>query len=433
MSVLFQNVLAVMTDEAGSILPGAYVAVEGETISYVGQQRPQGEFDRVIDGTGKILMPGLVNCHTHLPMTVLRGFGGGCDLQTWLNQYIFPTEDKLDARAARAATGLALAEMIASGVSCYADMYFFCDEMIEETLKAGLSANIARGVSVFTPDFDFDTYYSTKELKGLVERWNGYNNGQILIDASIHGEYTSYPAVWRAVADYAREQGIGMHVHASETRSEHEGSMERHGLTPIAALAREGVFDVRAIAAHCVWATEEDMDILKEKGVSAVHCPVSNLKLGSGVAPVVELMAHGVNVALGTDGVSSNNSHDMFEEIKLAAILHNGVRHDPLAVLPMQALQMATCNGARALGRNTGVIRQGRVADLILLDGETPNMIPCHSVADNLAYAASRADIRMNMARGKVIYENGEFLTLDLDAIRREIRDYALPLMFGTP
>jgi 5-methylthioadenosine/S-adenosylhomocysteine deaminase len=431
MSLLFQNVIAVVTDEAGSILPNAYVAVEGETISYVGTQRPEGRFDRVVDGAGKILMPGLVNCHTHLPMTVLRGYGGGCDLQTWLNEYIFPAEDKLDARAVRAATGLALAEMIASGITCYADMYFFCDEMIEETLAAGLSANIARGISVFTPEFDFDTYYSTKELKELVKRWHGYNNGQILIDASIHGEYTSYPAVWRAVADYAKEQGIGMHVHASETKSEHEGSIERNGCTPIAALAREGVFDVRAIAAHCVWATEEDMDILREKGVSAVHCPASNLKLGSGVAPVVELMQHGVNVALGTDGVSSNNSHDMIEEIKLAAILHNGVRHDPLAVLPLQALQMATRNGAKALGRATGVIQPGMIADLILLDGETPNMLPCHSVVDNLAYAASRADLRMNMARGKVIYENGDFLTLDLDRIRSEIKQYALPLVFG--
>lgn len=431
MSLLFQNVIAVMTDEAGSILPNAYVAVEGETISYVGTQRPEGRFDRVVDGAGKILMPGLVNCHTHLPMTVLRGYGGGCDLQTWLNEYIFPAEDKLDARAVRAATGLALAEMIASGITCYADMYFFCDEMIEETLAAGLSANIARGISVFTPEFDFDTYYSTKELKELVKRWHGYNNGQILIDASIHGEYTSYPAVWRAVADYAKEQEIGMHVHASETKSEHEGSIERNGCTPIAALAREGVFDVRAIAAHCVWATEEDMDILREKGVSAVHCPASNLKLGSGVAPVVELMQHGVNVALGTDGVSSNNSHDMIEEIKLAAILHNGVRHDPLAVLPLQALQMATRNGAKALGRATGVIQPGMIADLILLDGETPNMLPCHSVVDNLAYAASRADLRMNMARGKVIYENGDFLTLDLDRIRSEIKQYALPLVFG--
>ena len=431
MKTLFHNVTVLTMDEAGSVLPGAFVAVDGSTISFVGTSRPQGDFDRVIDGKGGILMPGLVNCHTHLPMTVLRGYGGGCDLQTWLNQYIFPAEDRLDARAVRAAAGLALAELIAGGVTCYADQYFFCDEIIEETLAAGLSANISRGVSVFTPDFDFDTYYSTKELKALVERWHGYGDGQILIDASIHAEYTSYPAVWRAVAEYAREKQIGMHVHASETKSEHEGCLERHGLTPVAALAREGVFDVRAIAAHCVWCSEEDMALLREKGVSAVHCPASNLKLGSGVAPVPQLLRQGVNVALGTDGVSSNNSHDMLEEIKLAAILHNGVHHDPLAILPMDALRMATCSGAKALGRHTGVVAAGYTADLILLDGDAPNMIPCHSPADNVAYAASRANVSVNMARGSVIYEHGTYLTLDLDRIRREVREYALPLVFG--
>ncbi|MCI8593829.1 MAG: amidohydrolase [Oscillospiraceae bacterium] len=432
MKTLFSNVTAVLMDELGTVLQNAFVAVDGTAIAHVGTERPQGTFDREVDGTGKILMPGLVNCHTHLPMTMLRGYGGGCDLHTWLNQYIFPAEDKLDARAARAATGLALAELIASGVTCYADMYFFCDEMIEETLAAGISANIARGVSVFTPDFDFDTFYATKELKALVPRWNGCNDGQIRIDASVHAEYTSYPAVWRRIADYAKEQGIGMHVHVSETKSEHDECIGRHGLTPAAALAKEGVFDVRAIAAHCVWCTEEDMAILQEKGTTAVHCPASNLKLGSGVAPVPALLKQGVNVALGTDGVSSNNSHDMFEELKLAAILHNGVSHDPLAVLPMDALRMATCNGAKALGRpDSGSIAVGKTADLILLDGQTPNMTPCHSVVDNVAYACGRADLVMNMARGKVIYEKGDFLTLDLDRIRSEVEHYAMPLMFG--
>ncbi len=432
MKTLFSNVTAVLMDELGTVLQNAFVAVDGTAITHVGTERPQGTFDREVDGTGKILMPGLVNCHTHLPMTMLRGYGGGCDLHTWLNQYIFPAEDKLDARAARAATGLALAELIASGVTCYADMYFFCDEMIEETLAAGISANIARGVSVFTPDFDFDTFYATKELKALVPRWNGCNGGQIRIDASVHAEYTSYPAVWRRIADYAKEQGIGMHVHVSETKSEHDECIGRHGLTPAAALAKEGVFDVRALAAHCVWCTEEDMAILREKGTTAVHCPASNLKLGSGVAPVPALLKQGVNVALGTDGVSSNNSHDMFEELKLAAILHNGVSHDPLAVLPIDALRMATCNGAKALGReDTGSIAVGKTADLILLDGQTPNMTPCHSVVDNVAYACGRADLVMNMARGKVIYEKGDFLTLDLDRIRSEVEHYAMPLMFG--
>ena len=222
-----------------------------------------------------------------------------------------------------------------------------------------------------------------------------------------------------------------MHVHISETKSEHQECIARHGLTPIQELARHGVFDVRSVAAHCVWTTPEDWSLMAEKHISVVHNPVSNLKLGSGVADIPGMLAAGLNVALGTDGVSSNNSHDMFEEIKLAAILHKGVTLDPMAVTPVQALEMATVNGAKALGRHTGRVALGYIADLILLDFRRPNLIPCHDTAENLVFAARGSDVVMNMARGRIIYENGQFLTLDLDRIRREVEEYALPKLFG--
>jgi 5-methylthioadenosine/S-adenosylhomocysteine deaminase len=180
-----------------------------------------------------------------------------------------------------------------------------------------------------------------------------------------------------------------------------------------------------------VWTTPEDWAILAEKGVTCVHNPVSNLKLGSGVADIPGMLAAGVNVALGTDGVSSNNSHDMFEELKLAAILHKGTHLDPMAITPAQALEMATVNGAKALGRPTGMVAAGRVADLILVDFRRPNLIPCHDIAENLVFSARGSDVTMNMARGRVIYENGQFLTLDLERIRREVEEYALPKLFG--
>lgn len=188
---------------------------------------------------------------------------------------------------------------------------------------------------------------------------------------------------------------------------------------------------MRAIAAHCVWTTPEDWALLAEKGVSAVHNPVSNLKLGSGVAPVVDLRGAGVNVALGTDGVSSNNCTDFFGDLKLAAILQNGVRHDPMALTAWDALEMATVNGGKALGRKTGRIEKGYDADLILLDAEAVNLIPCHDAANNLAYAAHGSNVVMNMARGKVIYKNGEFLTIDIERVKKEVEGYALPLLFG--
>ena len=233
------------------------------------------------------------------------------------------------------------------------------------------------------------------------------------------------------MAAYAKEKGLGMHVHISETSTEHEACKGRHGgLTPIQILDRYGVWDVRAIAAHCVWTTPEDWAIMAEKGVSAIHNPMSNLKLGSGIAPVSAMRKAGVNVALGTDGVSSNNCTDFFGDLKLAAILQNGANCDPLALLPGEALRMATENGGKALGRKTGRIEAGWDADLILVDFDALNLTPCHDVVSNLVYAAHGCNVVMNMARGTVIYQNGEFLTIDIDRVKREVQDYALPLLF---
>ena len=432
MSILIHNCTAALMDEAGTVLPGAFVAVEGTQITYVGTQRPQGSFEEEIDGEGGVLMPGFVNAHTHVPMTAMRGYGDGNNLQDWLHNYIFPVEARWDDRAIRCCTDLGLAEMIASGVTCIADMYGHSPAIAQEVAAAGISANLSVGGVQFTDDFNPDTHNDCRVQRELTEQWHGYNDGQILVDASVHGEYTSHQQLWRWMAGYAREHGLGMHVHISETRSEHEECLARHGKTPIQVLNDYGVWDGRAIAAHCVWTTPEDWAVMAEKGISAVHNPMSNLKLGSGIAPVPAMKKAGVNVCLGTDGVSSNNCTDFFGDLKIAAILHNGAGCDPLALLPIDALRMATANGGRALGRKTGVIAQGYTADLILVDFSHLNLTPCHSVLSNLAYAAHGSDVRMNMARGRVIYKDGDFLTIDIQRVKREVADYALPLLFQT-
>ena len=432
MSILIHNCTAVLMDQAGTVLPGAYVAVEGTKIVSVGAVRPQGTFDQEIDGKGNVLMPGFVNAHTHVPMTAMRGYGDGNNLQDWLNNYIFPVEARWDDRAIRCCTDLGLAEMIASGVTCIADMYGHSPAIAQEVAAAGISANLSVGGVQFTDDFNPDTHNDCRVQRELTEQWHGYNDGQILVDASVHGEYTSHQQLWRWMAGYAREHGLGMHVHISETRSEHEECLARHGKTPIQVLNDYGVWDGRAIAAHCVWTTPEDWAVMAEKGISAIHNPMSNLKLGSGIAPVPAMKKAGVNVCLGTDGVSSNNCTDFFGDLKIAAILHNGAGCDPLALLPIDALRMATANGGRALGRKTGVIAEGYTADLILVDFSRLNLTPCHSVLSNLAYAAHGSDVRMNMARGRVIYKDGDFLTIDIQRVKREVADYALPLLFQT-
>ena len=432
MSTMIYNVTAVLMDPAHTVLPNAYVVVDGHKITDFGAQRPQGFTGKCIDGKGGILMPGLVNAHTHVPMTAMRGYGDGNNLQDWLHNFIFPVEAKWDDRAIRACAALGLAEMIASGVTCIADMYMHTDAVLREVESAGISANVSCGGVQFEEPFDPDKNHDCIVQRALTEKWHGRDDGRIQVDASIHGEYTSHAGLWDWMARYAADHGLGMHVHLSETQTEHEQCKARHGgKSPAAVLAEHGVFDVRAIAAHCVWTTPEDWAILAEKGVSAIHNPMSNLKLGSGVAPVVDLKKAGVNVALGTDGVSSNNCTDFFGDMKLAAILQNGVRHDPLALTAWDALEMATVNGGKALGRKTGRIEKGYEADLILLDSEALNLIPCHDAANNLAYAAHGSNVVMNMARGKVIYKNGEFLTIDIEKVKKEVAGYALPLLFG--
>ena len=432
MSTMIYNVTAVLMDPHHTVLPNAYVVVDGHKITDFGAQRPQGFTGKCIDGKGGILMPGLVNAHTHVPMTAMRGYGDGNNLQDWLNNFIFPVEAKWDDRAIRACAALGLAEMIASGVTCIADMYMHTDAVLREVESAGISANVSCGGVQFEEPFDPDKNHDCIVQRELTEKWHGRDDGRIQVDASIHGEYTSHAGLWDWMAQYAADHGLGMHVHLSETQAEHEQCRARHGgKTPAAVLAEHGVFDVRAIAAHCVWTTPEDWAILAQKGVTAVHNPMSNLKLGSGVAPVVDLKKAGVNVALGTDGVSSNNCTDFFGDMKLAAILQNGVRHDPLALTAWDALEMATVNGGKALGRKTGRIEKGYEADLILLDSEALNLIPCHDAANNLAYAAHGSNVVMNMARGKVIYKNGEFLTIDIEKVKKEVAGYALPLLFG--
>ena len=434
MATLFTNVTALLMDGGFTTLRGGFVAVEGTDISYVGQERPQGDFSRIIDCTGKVMMPGFVNCHTHVPMTLMRGYGGGHDLQTWLNDYIFPAEAKWDDRAIAAAAGLGLAEMIASGVTCIADMYMRMGVVARQVYDAGISANLSVGGVYFgdPADFNPDTCGDCANMRALYEEWHGAGGGQILADASIHGEYTSSAPLWRWMADYAQAHKLGMHVHISETVKEHEECKARHnGLTPIQTLDQYGVWDCgRSIAAHCVYTTPEDWAVMREKGVSCVHNPYSNLKLGSGIAPIPAMLKAGVNVALGTDGVSSHNSVDPFADMKLAAVLHNGAARDPMAMTARQALEMATAGGAKALGRNTGRIEAGAAADLILVDFDAPNLIPCHDEAENLVFSAHGSNVWMNMARGKVIYQDGDFLTLDLERIKAEVRQYALPLMF---
>ena len=433
MDTLFSNITAVTMADKLPVLYGAYVGVTGGKISYVSQQLPEEPAERVVDGRGMVLMPGLINCHTHIPMTPLRGYGDDHDLASWLNDYVFPKEDLWDDRAIRAATLLGMAEAIRFGTTSISDMYYFSDTVCQCVAEAGLKGNISRSVTVFEEDYCFDKHPGSQELVALKEKWHDYDGGRIMIEASIHAEYTSYDKVWQGLAEYAINEGIGMQVHVSETKSEHESCIEKYGMTPAQILDVYHVWDARAVAAHCVWCDEEDMELFARRGVFPVHNPCSNLKLASGIAPVRKMLDKGLFVTLGTDGVSSSNNMDLFEAVKLAALLSNGSTLDPTSLTAWEALKLATVNGAKAQGREgtCGMIAPGMDADLIMLDFTQPHLIPCHNPISNLVYAASGHDVVMTMVRGKVLYDHGVYPTIDLQGVLQEFHDYVIPLMFG--
>ena len=410
MDTLFSNVTIVTMDEAMHVYFDAYLGVTDGKISYLAREAPKEKTKRLVPGEGMVLMPGLINCHTHLPMSVLRGYADDVELSSWLNDYIFPHEDRLDGRSAKAAALLSIAECVRFGTTSISDMYNFCDEIAEAVAESGIKANIARGATLFGEDFDFETHPACRELVALKEKWDGYDNGRIRVEASVHGEYTSDYRLWDALSEFAINEKVGMHVHLSETKAEHEQCLERNGLTPAQVLDCHHVFDTRAIAAHCVWVTPEDMRLLAKRGVTAVHCPVSNLKLASGICPLKRFYDNGINLAIGTDGPASNNCLDMFREMFLTTGLSK-VREMDAAGIPADAiLYMATAGGAHAMQlTDCDRLAAGKKADLVMIDLHQPNMQPENNLIKNLVYSGSKQNVKLTMVNGQILYENGEF------------------------
>lgn len=413
--MLFHNITVI--DENFQVQEGVYVGIEKDRITYISKEKPERDFGRIYEGKGKLLMSGFVNTHAHSPMTLMRGYGENLALQDWLNQKIFPFEDKLTGDAVYWGTLLAMAESIRFGIVSTTDMYYFSEDMLRAVCESGTKNNISRSITCFD-DSDLWELQGAKEMKALHETWNNAEEGRIKVDMSIHGEYTSTPKIVRQMAEYTASIGANMHVHLSETKSEHEECKERHGMTPAAYFNKLGLFDTPATAAHCVWLEGEDFDILKEKGVTAASNPVSNMKLASGICDVPALLAKGINVALGTDSVASNNSLNMIEEMKCLAIAAKVRNSDPTAVTPAQALRAATLSGAMAQGReDCGCIKEGNKADLIVLDISGPHMQPVHDILNNLVYSACGGDVVLTMADGRILYENGTYTTIDIEKV----------------
>ncbi|MBQ9832754.1 MAG: amidohydrolase [Clostridia bacterium] len=416
--ILFCNADIITMCDENPVIRGGYVGINGKHITYVGNERPEGKAKRCIDCCHKVLMPGLVNTHTHTAMSLLRGYADDYALNEWLFDKVFPVEARLTEQAIEAGVTLGFAEMLRTGTTSISDMYYFQPKAAQIALDCGIRASFCNGIIAFDADaFNPESDRGVTETKILAERFHNAGDGRIKADASIHAEYTSSPKIWHFVNDMADKYGLNMQIHLSETKNEHENCIEKYGKTPTAILAENGVFERKAIAAHCVWLSEDDMDILASKGVSCAHNPISNLKLASGIANVRKMLDHGMNVALGTDGCCSNNTHDLFEEIRFASLLAKGTSYDPTALCAYDTLKLATVNGALAQGRENeiGRIKCGLEADIILLDLSSPITRPYYDPISAVVYSTSGRDVYMTMIQGKILYENGEYKTIDIE------------------
>ena len=417
--MLFKNI-SIITPNL-EIQNNMFVGIEGDKIDYVGTEKPQKNYGEEYDGNKKLLSAGFVNLHTHSPMTLLRGYAENLPLDRWLNDRVFPFEDRLNCDRAYYGTMLSIAEMLACGTTSFTDMYFFGDGVMKAVIESGAKTNFGRSIVSFV-DEDITKNERFQEGVYLTEKYHNTQNGRIKIDMSLHAEYSNRLSIIEQFGEYTKGRGQINHIHLSETKSEHEACKEKYGKTPARLFADAGVLDSPSVLAHCVWVEDEDLDIFAEKGATVAHCPASNLKLGSGVCNTYKMLQKGVNIGVGTDSAASNNGLDIMREMYLAAILPKGIQNRADIITPQEIYKMATVNGYKAQGRNDcGLIKEGYKADLIVLDLDKPNMYPDFDVLNNLVYSANKSDVVLTMVDGKVLYKNGEFTTIDVEKMGAEV------------
>ncbi len=427
MKLLIKNINLVPIDGKRELIKNTNIYVEDDRIAYIGELKEDIKADVIIDGKGKVAMPGLINSHTHIGMSLLRNYADDLPLHDWLTQKIWPTEANLRAEDVYWGSLLSMVEMIQSGTTGFCDMYFFMDEVGKGLEQSGMRGILTRGLI----EEKGKEEEKLKETKELYRNWNGKGNQRIKVMVAPHAPYTCSPSYLERIMELAYELNTGIHIHLSETKKEVEDSIKAYGKSPIKHVYDLGLFNLPTIAAHCVHVNDEDIDILKENKVSSVNNPGSNLKLASGFSPIDKMLKEGVNVALGTDGSSSNNNLNMFEEIYLASTVNKAVNMDAVSIPALIAIEMATINGAKALlwDDDIGSIEIGKKADIILIDMDKPHLYPIHNIVSSLAYSVQGSDVDTVIIDGKIIMENREMKTLDVERIMFETERAAKDLI----
>ncbi|WP_308552748.1 amidohydrolase [uncultured Peptoniphilus sp.] len=414
--MLIKNI-SVLDVIGGKILEHQDIYIEGKLIKKIGENL-KIEDDQIIDGENKLAVPGFVNAHTHLGMSLFRNYADDMELMEWLGEKIWPIEAKLNPEDVYIGSLMSMAEMIKSGATTFCDMYFPIEPVYRAMEEIGIRGAITRGMM----DVE-DGSISIREHKEGYKKYNGALDGRVTLFPGPHAIYTSSTEYLKEVIEVAKEYGGRINIHLSETETEVRDSLEKYNMTPIEYVNSLGLFELPTVAAHCVHITDEEIEIVKGKEFYPVYNPSSNLKLASGFTPVKKLLANGLKVCLGTDGSSSNNNQNMLEEIHIASIVNKAVEMDPKAVKAIEVLRMATINGAEALNINAGAIEEGRLADISIFDLNSLNFTPKNNLISALCYSASSEDIKTVIIDGKIVLDDRKFVNIDEDKLIKDVNE----------
>jgi 5-methylthioadenosine/S-adenosylhomocysteine deaminase len=424
--ILIINGTVITMDSNRTILESGTIVINDGAIVAVGASeslKSKFKAKETINVNGKIVMPGLINTHTHAAMVIFRGFADDLPTLEWLENYIWPAEAKyINAEVVRLGTLLAIAEMIRSGTTTFNDMYFFEDEVAKAAKEAGIRAVIGETLLDFPTPNKKTPQLGLKYTEMLIRKWR--DDPLITVAVAPHAPYTCSPEVLIAAKNLSDKYNVPFHIHLSETKNEVNGIKKKYGLTPVEYLDNLGILGDNVIAAHCVHLTEKDIQLIVRRKVGVAHNPESNMKLASGVAPIPDLLSAGANIGLGTDGAASNNDLNMFEEMDTAAKLHKLFCHDPTVIDARTVVEMATIGGARILGldEQIGSIEIGKRADVIIINTNNPHLVPLYDPYSQIAYTIDGADVETVIIEGKIVMRNHEILTISKEKIIQDVR-----------
>jgi len=432
MSILIENIDEIYTaDNHNKVIKNGYIIINNGIIEKINkmkeiQQENKKQFDKIIDAEDKVAIPGLINTHTHSSMTLLRGYADDLPLKEWLETKIWPFESRLRKDDFYWGTKLAILEMIKTGTTTFSDMYFSMDEIAKAVKETGIRAVLSEGLIE-----ENDGEKGLQNSIRFAKEWNNKANGRIKTMLAPHSPYTCSREYLKRIVNKADEIGVPIHTHLAETENEVKITKEKYGKSPTKFLEDVNFFSVPILAAHCIYLDESDMEILAENNVGVAHNPLSNMKLGSGIANITKLIDKGINIGLGTDGVASNNNLDLFEEAKIAAYLQKVDKKDPSLINTNDLLKMLTINGAKVLGiDNLGKLKEKYIADLVLLDiNKSSYFYPHHNNLSNIFYSSNSNSVNTVIIDGKVVLEDDNLLTMEENKVFQEVERRASELV----